>query len=172
MRIARVNHRVRQRWIVVPVFIIAALLTRLALAVVTDAGHAEVPTKVDGTPLSFLVNEFNRKAAEDRIGHDEPKLTEDEVAGAIYAATLHGHEIPKDAAAIYRKIADTRKLPAGTILSFTTRWVMTGQAEFRVWWIDLHIDRGKGKSYVQRIRERILSGHLTPDKGVRLEIKK
>ncbi len=143
-----------------------------ALAVAADMGHTEIPAKIDGTPLSFLVNEFNRKAAEDRIGHGEPKLTEDEVAGAIYAATLHGHEMPKDAAAIYRKIADTRKLPASTVLSFTTRWVMTDQAEFRVWWIDLHIDRGNGKGYVQRIRERILSGRLTQNGGVRLEIAK
>jgi hypothetical protein len=168
-RIARAQQEFRRFWILATVCIAAMLIAGRPSAFAADRATREAVAKLDGTPLKLLVSEFNRKAAEDRIGHDEPKLTEDEVVGAIYAATLYGTAMPRDAAVIYREIAEKRQLPADAVLRFTTRWTMFDEAEFTVWWIDLEVDRGEGNVFVHRIRERILSGHLSQNTGIRLE---
>ena len=51
-----------------------------------------IAAPLEGTPLKFLLGDFNRKAAEDAIGKSEPKLTEDEVVAAIRAWIIRKKE--------------------------------------------------------------------------------
>jgi hypothetical protein len=151
-----------------------------AAAAIVQPAAADEPNprisraKVDGTPLRFLVNELNRKAAEDPIGKDQPQLTEDEIVGEIYAATLEGHEMNDETAKIYRKIAETRTLPADADLYFMTHWVMQGQADFTVWWVNLDVKVGEKSGYALRVRRRIISGRPVQKGGggVRIEFEK
>ena len=115
-----------------------------------------IAAPLEGTPLKFLLGDFNRKAAEDAIGKSEPKLTEDEVVAAIRAWIIRKKEdVDDDTVAIYKKIAETRTLPKGAELVFTTGWV-TDELNFKVWWINLEIATGENRGYGLRIRERMI----------------
>lgn len=69
---------------------------------------------------------------------------------------------------LYRKIAETRTLPADSELHFMTRWVMPEQAEFTVWWVNLDVKTGEKSGYGLRVRQRIISARpLKKGEGAR-----
>ena len=94
---------------------------------------------------------FNEKSAQDAIGRSQPPLTEREVITAIREWNRKKIEVGDQTYAIFEKIADTKTLPQGSALEFTTRHVHDGR-DVTVWWIDLSVMTGKTTGYTFRIR--------------------
>jgi hypothetical protein len=106
--------------------------------------------------LADAVKEFNQRARQDATGKDQPALTEDEVIAAIRGWIRERSPATDEVYKVYQTIADTRKLPEGAALRFTTKWSGFNNHEFDVWWIDLEIKTGADTVYVFRIRDQKL----------------
>jgi hypothetical protein len=57
---------------------------------------------------------------------------------------------------VYQTIADTKTLPEGATLTFTTGWSGFNGHHFDVWWVDLTIKTGPNTVYTFRLRDRKL----------------
>jgi hypothetical protein len=129
------------------------------LAVAVAAGD----TSGAGGTLADTVAAFNTEAARDAIGRHEPPLTEDEVVAALRGWIRKRHPVSDDVYKLFQAIAETRQLPEGAELTFTTAWSGYNDLHFDVWWVDLSLSTGQGTGYTYRIRDRkIRSRPLTP----------
>src|SRR5438105_3025303 len=91
---------------------------------------------VDGQPLAEAVASFNRQAAEDELGRDQPALTEDETVAAILSYGLRGVErVSDDLLPAFRRIAETRRLPANASFEKMSQWQPGGRYSYDVWWV-------------------------------------
>lgn len=145
-------------------------LGMLSIADFALAGDRAVAT-FDGVPLEFLVNKFNLETAENSLSTIEPKLTVDEVVASIYAWQIkHRDDIDDATFAIYKEIAETRKLPKDATLVLMTRWQVDDR-EFDVWWINLEIKTGEKAGYGLRVRECTIKSRPFKGPGVRLQIE-
>ena len=117
------------------------------------------------TPLKAAVETFNQEAAADEIGKTQPPLTEDEVVAAIRGwIPEHTPGVRDDQYARFQEIAESRKLPEGSELTFCPGWTGYRGFQFTVWWIDLTIKTGKKSGYTFRIRDqKISSRKMTPE---------
>ena len=106
--------------------------------------------------LADAVKEFNQRAKKNATGKDQPALTEDEVVAAIRGWIREKTPATDEVYKVYQTIADTKKLPEGTALRFTTKWSGFNNHEFDVWWIDLTIKTGANTGYTFRIRDQKL----------------
>jgi hypothetical protein len=127
----------------------AAILALIAYPVAGDE-KGTVPTLADA------VKEFNQRAQKDATGKDQPALTEDEVAAAIRGWIRERVPATDEVYKVYQTIADTKKLPEGATLTFTTKWSGFNKHEFDVWWVDLNIKTGPDTGYTFRIRDQKL----------------
>jgi hypothetical protein len=95
----------------------------------------------DETDLSKATAEFNSIASRDNTGKTEPALSPDEVVASI-RGIMFDRLPPIDPVykKLFQQIADTRRLPANSSLSFTTEWTGYNGYDFHVWWIDLFIN--------------------------------
>lgn len=115
-------------------------------------GHEKEKT----TPLADAIQDFNQRATRDVIGKGQPALTDDEVVAAIRGWIRKQHPASDEVYKVYQTIANTKKLPEGTTLTFTTKWLWPNEYEFDVWWVDLNIKTGSDTEYTFRIRDRKL----------------
>jgi hypothetical protein len=136
------------------------MLRKLAIPVATALALIACPAAGDEkgkmSMLADAVKEFNQRAQKDATGKDQPALTEDEVVAAIRGWIREQVPATDEVYKFYQTIADTKKLPEGAALRFTTKWSGFNNHEFDVWWIDLDIKTGAGKGYTFRIRDRKL----------------
>jgi hypothetical protein len=107
--------------------------------------------------LKDAVDSFNQQAANDQIGSREPPLLEDEVVAAIPGWRRDVDKVGDPTYAVFQKIADSKTLPEGAKLSFTTSWGTFNGYDFTVWWVDLSVKTGKNSGYKFRIRDRKIS---------------
>ena len=128
---------------------ISAILALIAYPVAGDE-NGKVPTLADA------VKEFNQRAQKDATGKDQPALSEDEMVAAIRGWIREGDTTTDEVYKVYQTIADTKRLPAGAKLTFTTRWSGFNKHEFDVWWVDLSIKTGEDTGYTFRIRDQKL----------------
>src|SRR5688500_8207225 len=108
----------------------AAILVLIACQVVGDE-KGKVATLADA------VEEFNQRAQKDATGKDQPALSEDEMVAAIRGWIRERVTATDEVYKAYQTIADTKRLPEESKLTFTTRWSGFNNHEFDVWWIDL-----------------------------------
>ena len=108
-------------------------------------------------PLSDAVADFNERAMNNDVGATQPPLTEEEVVSAIRGWIRNQTKVDDKTYAIYQNIADTKTLPPGASLDFTTRWTGHNGYDFTVWWIDLCVKTGEHAGYGFRIRDRKIS---------------
>jgi hypothetical protein len=137
------------------VLLLTGILGCLQTPIITCAVAADEKDKT--SMLADAVKEFNQRAQIDKTGKDQPALTEDEVVAAIRGWVRE--LVPPATDEVYKAyqtIADTKKLPEGATLTFTTRWSGFNNHEFDVWWIDLSIKTGANKGYTFRIRDQKL----------------
>jgi hypothetical protein len=127
----------------------AAILALIAYPVAADE-KGKAPTLTDA------VKEFNQRAQQDATGNDQPALTEDEVVAAIRGWIRERFPATDEVYKVYQTIADTKKLPEGATLTFTTKWSGFNKHEFDVWWVDLNIKTGVDTGYRYRIRDQKL----------------
>ena len=127
----------------------AAVLAFIAYPVAGDE-NGKVPTLADA------VEEFNQRAQQDATGKDQPALTVDEVVAAIRGWIRERVPATDEVYRVYQTIADTKKLPDGATITFTTKWSGFNNHEFDVWWIDLTIKTGANTGYTFRIRDQKL----------------
>jgi uncharacterized protein (TIGR03067 family) len=93
------------------------------------------------TSLSEAVRIFNARAAEDRIGKDQPPLTEDAVVAAIRWALLDPSKMPVSdrILASLKNIIQTRKLPEGFELEVITSFQPNDDIVVTNWSVRLRI---------------------------------
>ena len=140
----------------------------LALTIFACVREARPQTNDGGASLSDAVKQFNAKAAKDPIGAKEPPLTEDEVVAAIRGWIRSETKVDDKTYATYIMIINSRKLPEGASLGFTTGWSGYHGYDFTVWWIDLNVKTGPRTGYTYRIRSRLISSE--PTKFSRAEV--
>jgi hypothetical protein len=124
----------------------------LALIVYSAAGDEKGKTPT----LPDAVKEFNQRAQKDATGKDQPALTEDEVVAAIRGWIRERVPASDEVYNVFQMIADTKQLPEGTTLKFTTKWSGFNKHNFDVWWVDLNIKTGANTGYTFRIRDQKL----------------
>ena len=132
----------------------------------TGPAKAVVQSSLAAQPAQSLkqaLAAFNEKSAQDAIGRSQPPLTEREVITAIREWNRKKIEVGDQTYAIFEKIADTKTLPQGSALEFTTRHVHDGR-DVTVWWIDLSVMTGKTTGYTFRIRAWAID--YRPDESV------
>ena len=112
--------------------------------------------KGEVSTLGNAVKEFNQRAQKDATGKDQPALTEDEVVAAIRGWIRERIPATDEVYKVYQTIADTKKLPEGATLTFTTKWSGFNKHEFDVLWVDLNIKTGVNTRYTFRIRDQKL----------------
>jgi hypothetical protein len=148
-----------------------ALLPGLAALVLTGAPATQAPAApaaqiarpaaTAGTPLKSAIMEFNQRSAEDRIGKDQPALTEAEVKAAILWASHQRDRYPVDNAefAAFTAIAETGVLPPGAEFEVLRGYQPNDQEVFTVWSVRIRMPRGgpRSGSYAYILRERIIS---------------
>jgi hypothetical protein len=103
-------------------------------------------------PLAGVVASFNSRSLEDRVGRNEPPITETEIVSAIRSqlSTLRASSKVK---AIYADIARTRELPHDASLHSMSGWTWKDGTHYTVWWINLDVFTGPKSGYGLRIRE-------------------
>jgi hypothetical protein len=112
--------------------------------------------KVKPVTLADAVKSFNQMAKKNAIGKDQPALTGDEVVAAIRGWVREQVPATDEVYKVYQTIADTKELPEGARLRFTTKWIGFNNHEFDVWWIDLDVKTGAKTMYTFRIRDQKL----------------
>jgi hypothetical protein len=133
---------------------ISVISMTLLLAPISNAVVGDENGKT--SRLADAVKAFNQRAQKDATGKDQPALTEDEVIAAIRGWIREQVPATDEVYKVYQTIADTKKLPNGATVRFTTRWTGHNNHEFDVWWIDLDIKTGANTEYTFRIRDRKL----------------
>lgn len=135
-------------------------MLRLLIAPVAALILVSNPLAGDEKPkdmtLADAVKEFNERAQNDATGKAQPPLTEDEAIAAIRGWIRKQVPVPDDVYKVYQTIADTRKLPDGADLTFTTKWSGFNNHEFDVWWVDLTVKTGPKSGYTYRLRDHKL----------------
>lgn len=106
------------------------------------------------TSLGSAVEAFNERASGNAIGKHQPPLTEDEVIASIRGWGRKSHPVSDHDYAVFQEIAETRRLPEGATLDYTTAWNGFAGDHFDVWWVDLSIMTGERTGYTFRIRDR------------------
>jgi hypothetical protein len=144
------------------------MLRKLAIPVATALALIAYPAAGDEkgktSTLADAVKEFNQRAQKDATGKDQPALTEDEVVAAIRGWIREKVPATDEVYKVYQTIADTKKLPEGAALRFTTKWSGFNNHEFDVWWVDLDIKTGPKTGYTFRIRDQKLRCRPIPPK--------
>jgi hypothetical protein len=122
------------------------------------AGASQNAPKPAGTPLGEAIRLFNARAAEDRIGKDQPPLTMGEVLAAIRWWRFDRRAAPVEDSEFedFQKIAETGVLPPGAALEVIRGFQPTDQIEFTAWSVRIRMPRGSG-SYAYVIRNRMIS---------------
>ena len=132
--------------------LIAAVAAVLFLAGNSLAGD----DKPKAITLAEAVKEFNQRAQNAATGKTQPPLTEDEAVAAIRGWIRERVPATDDVYQVYQTIADTRMLPEGATLRFTTGWSGFNGHDFDVWWVDLNIKTGPNTGYTFRLRDQKL----------------
>jgi thiol-disulfide isomerase/thioredoxin len=101
--------------------------------------------------LAEAVNEFNMRAQKDDRGRHQPVLTEQEVLSAIENFDWEGARVESGIREIFRKIVDTRTLPAVAMLDFQTRSVDISE-DAEDWLIILSVMTDPGTGYAIPVR--------------------
>jgi hypothetical protein len=127
----------------------AMVLTLIAYPVAGDE-NGKAATRAD------VVKEFNQRAQQNATGKDQPDLTEDEVVAAIRGWIREKVPATDEVYKVYQGVADTKTLPAGAKLTFTTRLTGLNKHDFDVWWVDLSVMTGANTGYTFRLRDRML----------------
>jgi hypothetical protein len=115
-------------------------------------------------PLGQAIRELNDQYRNDRIGKDQPPLTEDEVVAAILWAAHERKEFPvtDDEFQAFQHIAESRRLPRGSQFEVLTGYEPDTFTVFEVWSVRIRMPRLSGPgSYAFRVRERIIRVHKT-----------
>jgi hypothetical protein len=93
-----------------------------AVILVVIAYSAAGNEKIKTSTLLEAVKAFNQRARKDTTGKDQPALTEDEVVAAIRGWIREKVPASDEVYKVYQTIADTKQLPVGATLRFTTKW--------------------------------------------------
>jgi hypothetical protein len=111
----------------------------------------------DSISLADAVEIFNAGAKSDRIGKDQPALTENEVVAAIRGWDRKIRPPASDAVYnAFQKIADKGRIPKNAKLRWTTA-ASDGLHRSDVWRIDLDLVTGEKSGYTFRVRDRTIS---------------
>ena len=108
------------------------------------------------TELAEAVKEFNERAQKNPTGKTQPALSEDEAVAAIRGWIREQAPATDDVYKSYQVIADTKKLPEGATLTFTTMWSPFNGQEFDVWWVNLNLKTGPNTGFTFRLRDQKL----------------
>jgi hypothetical protein len=115
-------------------------------------------------PLSQAVAAFNRAAADDPIGKDQPPLTEEAVVAAIRWSILDRKKLQVSDATFetLHEVTRTRELPRRFELEKQRAYEPNDFVTFDVWSVRLRIPGGPfpGGSTCITISERMLNSHL------------
>jgi hypothetical protein len=115
-----------------------------------------------GKLLSDAVREFNERSAQDRIGKDQPPLTDDEVVAAIrWAVSKFGRQKLSAAESVafvaLSEIAQSRMLPDDAQLAFLKDFEQNYGYTLTKWTIVLRLKRA-GESSQHLLREQFICG--------------
>lgn len=117
------------------------LSASVMLAAPDDSSQSPAVARIS---LADVVNAFNRQAAEDPIGNDQPVLTEDAVVAAMRWAMLDRKKLLVSDET-YRKLGEiiaTRSLPKGFDLEKLKGYEPNDVVTFDVWSVRLRIPGG------------------------------
>jgi hypothetical protein len=129
------------------------------------------------TSLEDGVKRFNERVTTLGVGNGQLPLTADEVAAAIRGWIPQQHPVKPEILKIFQEIAETRRLPPGSSIDFTSYSTGYNGFTFEVWWVDISIgpvDRNKkdpviGYGYTYRIRDqKIRSWPMTEEEKRRI----
>jgi hypothetical protein len=131
------------------------------------------------------VKAFNRVARTDKIGKSQPPLTVDEVIAAIRLIDIKKFYMAEECRDEFNLIANEKSIESIDKFQFTHGWgplKIDGElSQFKVWWIDLRIERdsikdrfGRTPAYSNlRIRDRTISTRrLTESEVAKYEERK
>lgn len=143
---------------------ILSLFLVIAFAATAPALETAQPPADARIPLTDAVNAFNRRAAEDSIGKDQPPLTEDAVIAAIRWEMLDRKKllVSEETFRILGEITETRSLPKGFELEKQRGYEPNDQVTFDVWSVRLRIPGGTlpGGSTCISIQEKMIDSRL------------
>jgi len=143
-------------------FVFLGLVGTNACALEPPEGGADIRV-----PLSEAVMAFNRAAADDPIGRDQPPLTEESVIAAIRWALLDRNKLEVAEATFdaLDEVTKTRALPKRFELEKQRGYEPNDRVTFDVWSVRLRIPGGPfpGGSTCITICERMLHSRLIGD---------
>ena len=132
-------------------------------AVLLLIGHPLVGgAKAREATLAEAVKEFNERAQKNPTGMTQPVLTEDEAVAAIRGWIREQAPATDDVYKSYQVIADTKQLPEGATLTFTTTWSPFNGQELDVWWVNVNLKTGPNTGFTFRLRDQKLRCRPVP----------
>jgi hypothetical protein len=147
------------------------LQSLLSVVMVLVGAVVQEEPKQAGTPLAEAIGAFNVRAAEDKIGKDQPPLTMEEALAAIRWWRFDRKKAPVEDSEFedFQRIAETRVLPPGAAIEVIRGFQPTNEIEFTAWSVRIRMPRGGG-SYAYAIRERMISWRpIGPDERAVME---
>lgn len=127
----------------------------LALMCQTVAGQT---SRQESLPLANAIKAFNKKAAEDPIGKDQPPLTEEEAIAAIRAweHTKSKWPMSDEMYEAFKKVAETRTLPPNASFYWETGYQPVGAFVFDIWSVRIGMSRPDRSAYDIELRSRFI----------------
>jgi hypothetical protein len=117
--------------------------------------------------LADAVQQFNRRAQQDRIGTKQHPLTSEEVVAAIRAWNIKDEPMDKSAYETFQAIARTGVMPKGSYIRSISGLVARNGFDIDVWWIDVQVGLDKYPTdladvpmYAHRIRSTFVSSKV------------
>jgi hypothetical protein len=131
-------------------FRLRTLLLLVVIAAVVSLILGERFFRSATIPLSAEVERFNREAAEDSVGRNQPPLTEVEVKSVIEKQLP---QLPPEWRSQFERIATMGRLPANALFIGDNGYTHLGLNTKPVWWVNLHLTNEDGSGFGLRIRE-------------------
>ena len=144
----------------------AAVVCSLMAMVTSEVGAVSPPP----TPLAAAIAKFNAQAAADPIGKDQQPLTEDEVIAAILLSDKSA--FPEASPELYerfRKIADTRELPADAQFESLNGIDPGGDFVYDVWHVRIMFPKEQGGTYSFTVRRSAVRARPVAEAAAELE---
>lgn len=127
-------------------------------------------TRPKDTPLAAAIHGFNEKHSGDRIGKDQPPLTEDEVIAAIrwYKTKRNEADLTNEEFQAFQEIADKGVLPDKVEFEVLTGFQPNDRFRFDAWSVRIVMPRlsKKGWTYGFTIRDRWINSERLAERQI------
>jgi hypothetical protein len=139
---------------ILSILFLSAIVVALMVVALIWFARAQLfaPKIIPQVPLKDAVASFNLLAKSDRIGADEPQLTESEILAAIKRQLPTLASQPR-VQQTFVEIVNTSQLPGKARLYFMNGYTDASRASKAVWWINLEVQVPDEGGHALRIRE-------------------